>query len=936
MGILKALVELHQVPNIKLNLKFEVEVLCKALNQDLNELIGKSNYLNDEILRHRVLADPQIGGGAGRAVTNQLLPSSAPFNSLQPVREMQASGPSLMSAGGVDGFPDFRPSQASPNAFATPGLPSMIPQPGLHAFNYHDIQTTSAGLAQHVQLPANLAIWQLQPNLKQVVRPAIERAIQEWLQPVIERSIKISIPTAEQIIKKDFALEADENKMCAAAHYLIRTLTAGMSMITSKETLFIAMNTSLVAAFSRACPTLPKEQIEAAANAVASENIDLACCFIQKSAVEKAIPELDKRLASEYELRRKARAEGRRYCDTNTLTYQAERMPEPIRLKVGSVTAQQFAIYEDIGRSIPGFVSPVNDPPPSMSAPMPGIGNHNLAGVLSRQQQQMPAGHSFVGDSPQTPQSAQDAGLVNLYDKLVAELEQLMSIFMSSNQPPVLINTMHQILETVVTARSSGPRDVVQSLGLIQRVLEALNELIISVDTNVVDIQLVTRARDLYLVILKALADPRALGQMWTTKQITRLILEKLMVNAQPGSSPLPDDLFDILMRSGLINLPLVDVNVAQLVEAQNPLAVAFALQLAKIYVPIGLHETEIQNILTALIKVSKNHAPSSQLAIEVTNVIDLFRGPVAPGEIAPSTAFLVPPSAGRPSDFEQGDPPEFMEKTERLLRDWITMYHSNNNLSKVFQIYVQSMNLQGILKTDDSITRFFRMSTELCVEFCYKVLATNPSPSATAVVEIRNKCFQTIDAFAHLIVMLIKHSGTNTGVATESTAKLNLLNKVLNIIANVAIQDQENRGENFQHLPYYRTFIVLFMELTLGPNYLALPPVNVAAFNQQQLDPLHESIQFQVLSAFCQTLRVLRPSKAPSFAYAWLDFISHRTFMEKCLFVGSLGSGTVAKGWPLYAQLLIEIIKFLAPFLRTVELSSAIDLLYKVRVECV
>lgn len=38
----------------------------------------------------------------------------------------------------------------------------------------------------------------------------------------------------------------------------------------------------------------------------------------------------------EFDLRRIARSEGRRYCDPVVLTYQAERMPEQIRLKVNA------------------------------------------------------------------------------------------------------------------------------------------------------------------------------------------------------------------------------------------------------------------------------------------------------------------------------------------------------------------------------------------------------------------------------------------------------------------------------------------------------------------------------------------------------------------------------------------------------------------------
>ncbi len=41
-----------------------------------------------------------------------------------------------------------------------------------------------------------------------------------------------------------------------------------------------------------------KELIEQAAQLVATDNTELACAFIQKTAVEKAIPEIDKRLAT--------------------------------------------------------------------------------------------------------------------------------------------------------------------------------------------------------------------------------------------------------------------------------------------------------------------------------------------------------------------------------------------------------------------------------------------------------------------------------------------------------------------------------------------------------------------------------------------------------------------------------------------------------------
>lgn len=51
MAIMSALAELHQEPELKLNLKFEIEVLCKNLNLD----VGVSIALSTETIYEAVL-----------------------------------------------------------------------------------------------------------------------------------------------------------------------------------------------------------------------------------------------------------------------------------------------------------------------------------------------------------------------------------------------------------------------------------------------------------------------------------------------------------------------------------------------------------------------------------------------------------------------------------------------------------------------------------------------------------------------------------------------------------------------------------------------------------------------------------------------------------------------------------------------------------------
>lgn len=130
---------------------------------------------------------------------------------------------------------------------------------------------------------------------------------------------------------------------------------------------------------------------------------------------------------------------------------------------------------------------------------------------------------------------------------------------------------------------------------------------------------------------------------------------------------------------------------------------------------------------------------------------------------------------------------------------------------------------------------------------------------------------------------------------------------QVLGIVAGVLLQDHESRGVEFQQLPYHRIFMMLFLELSAP-------------------EPVLEAIGFHVLMAFCNTLHVLQPCKAPAFAYSWLELISHRVFLGRVLALTPQ-----QKAWGMFAQLLNDLFKFLAPFLRNVDLEKPIQLLYKV-----
>lgn len=292
MGIMNVLAELHQEQDLKLNLKFEIEVLCKTLNIEVSEL-KPTIYLKDTDRLSTIEFQLKQSKDAQQPQQQQQ----------QPIVTQQISEES-----------NLIPSSAASTSPSQPGIetpvPAAAPEP---RFQYNDIQPNNIGnLAQHIIFSPNVAIIHAHPQLKQLVRTAIERSISDWLSPVIERSVRIATTTSEQIMRKDFALDSDENRMRTAAYYMVRNLTAGMAMITCRDQLMSSISGNIKTAFTTSLtPPQPPELAEAAATQIAADNVELACAFIQKSAIEKAIPEIEKRLLPDLELRKFARQEGR-------------------------------------------------------------------------------------------------------------------------------------------------------------------------------------------------------------------------------------------------------------------------------------------------------------------------------------------------------------------------------------------------------------------------------------------------------------------------------------------------------------------------------------------------------------------------------------------------------------------------------------------------
>ncbi|RDX42663.1 Not1-domain-containing protein [Lentinus brumalis] len=314
MAVISLLTELYHFAELKLNLKFEIEMLCKALDVDLDVVHATT------ILRNRPLTDSLAGPPLPEYVGDI---DSLPMGGYDPTAQAQAD------------------AQVIP-------LGPTSPSDSQRALGAH-IEGILSNILPHVTLNPQLAPLNTNPNFKRAVQMAIDRAVREIILPVVERSVTIAGISTRELVAKDFVTEPSEDKLRKAGHLMAQKLAGSLALVTCKEPLKGNLGSHIrqfLSEFGFTEQMVPDQVIYL----LVQENIELACQAIEKAAMDRAVIDVDDGFAAAYEIRRRHRDQrpGQPFWDSSVPQSNVfNSLPNLLRIKASGVEPEQLKVYEE-------------------------------------------------------------------------------------------------------------------------------------------------------------------------------------------------------------------------------------------------------------------------------------------------------------------------------------------------------------------------------------------------------------------------------------------------------------------------------------------------------------------------------------------------------------------------------------------------------------
>ncbi|XP_066384368.1 LOW QUALITY PROTEIN: uncharacterized protein [Miscanthus floridulus] len=982
MGILSLLAEIYNLPNLKMNLKFDIEVLFKNLTVDMKD-VKPTSLLKDRL--REVEGNPDF---SNKDVTASQTPvvAEVPSGTIPSLTHMERQ-PEINITSRAMSLPNILNQYAAPLRLPTNStveddkvalmMPEQVPSltqvspaqtqsPSPSPFSVN--QLMAAIPRDEIRFKINPKLGSLGPQLQysKIMDLALDKANREIILPVIQRSVTIASRTTKELILKDYALESDNNTITRSAHLMVATLAGSLAHVTCKEPLRVALYSNLRNLIQNLMSGT--ETIEQLIHMLVNDNLDLGCAIIEAVATRQAVELIDVEIAQSFSQRKQREAGGPAYHDTFAYAQGPfARLPEALRPKPGHLSTSQQRVYEDFvhvwnphsqnvsttgsGLSGGATASSTLGVPRAYSPNSAPVSSSNsstihMSGLTSiTQPTELGSDESVTGiaqfsSNPAQVGASESSVLLGGTIGAASTFSPLASNDLPVSATTVTINEISAMVPPLSTSAADRlgsilpePLDTGDALERYQQVAQKLEALIVndgkdveiqSVIAEVPDILRKCVSRDEAALavaqkVFKSLYDNTSnsttvswlLATLVAIRDVCKLVVKELTswVIYSDEDKKFNIEIIFGLIRSELLNLGEYNVHLAKLIDGgRNKVATEFAMSLVQTLITqdsVGV--SELYNVVDALSKLARR--PGSPESLQ--QLIEIARN-----NVSTTTGFVVgkDEKVKLPKDkkvlatranIEESTANEITlvdsNQVAVLFSEWCQMCNHVSASDAAYSRFVTQLQHDGLLKGDDISEHFFRILTELAVTHSLvseQIIA--PGGSSQQSPQQPHISYFSIDSYAKLVVMVLKYSSVEI-----TPNKASILSKILSVTVRTIQKDAEEKKASFNPRPYFRLFINWLYDLTTTDGH-------------------HDGSNFQVLTAFANAFHMLQPSRVPAWSFAWLELVSHRSFMPKLLMCNS------QKGWPFFQRLLVALFKFMEPYLRNAELPEAVDLLYK------
>ncbi|GAM88039.1 hypothetical protein ANO11243_060680 [Dothideomycetidae sp. 11243] len=838
MELVGLLMELYHFAELKLNLKFEIEVLCKELGLD-----------------HKILEPLDI---------IRSLPMTTEESFLQPY------APESM-----DGFSDMLGlSKRANERLSAQEIMKSLP----------DLAT----LLTFPPAPGNVSGQQI----KHVFLTAAQRAIQEIIAPVVDRSVTIAAISTFQLVEKDFAMEPDTERLQQASYNVVKALSGSLALVTCKEPLRMSImnNIRLLAA-----QHLPDQLPEGSILMFLNDNLDIVCKLVEDSAESHSLAEIDAQLEHAVEARQRYRQQRpREGFNEPPVSRWAFFVPEPYRQEQGGLNQHQLAIYEDFGRHVRVHPS----------------GHANNASQETTRQLQDVLSESYLptmptpAEAPALPRQAVQQQRMQQQTMQPQPGHGQVNGFMDMQN---VAERMQSLIENLHLSAREAPEEHIRDLSANSATREIYDELVQLIDSSVQKDNLALMAGQRVTVLV--------FTETKTRLEVEVLVqfLNQLCALSAPTARQLilyltsldDDRIFNAvvvvcLLKSVLIDFHHVDMLVAKAMTQRRQIVLDFFADLMD-----ELLQTEQAGPLRADFAHSFG-ALGQWLSAEETNekVKDIFAKVDQSGN-APD---------GLPAHIEGLDK---QDQLEYIFDEWVSLQRADVP-DALLATFVQQLATKKVVTSREDYAALIRIACDLSVDGYEREAAISGN---------LDQAYVNVDATAKLVATLVAFQHENgEGLKRQRLASLE---ELLCYVVLTFNHHYTTRHERFNSKVFFRLFSSIFAEMHAY---------------RYRLEEMYEEVPLQLGSA----LLTVQPQLFPGFAFHWVTLLGHRMLVVPLMQntfrsvndtapLTSAHGATNTRGWTTFTKLVCAALSYLGDLKDIIDTSAAAQDLYRatLRVLC-